>query len=201
MRVLVTAAAVAALLAVLVAAPAGARSSAKPGPWCGGTLWQQMTLSDKGNKSVAWSPATTSLADIGKLAAPAKITTVRSTKFQKQNWSLDKVIIERYRQASNGEIVFQLFDVGTNVYMNAYLENSSCLPKTTRARGDLLKARAAFLNDCPAPTKDWQMLGATAKLTGVGFFNPVRTTLGALTNGAELRPLTSLQITQGCGHF
>jgi hypothetical protein len=200
MRVLVTAAVAALLVAVLVA-PAGARSEAKPGPWCGGTLWQQMTLSDKGNKSVAWSPSATSLADIGKLTAPAKVTTTRATKFQKQNWALDKIIIERYRQASNGEIVFQLFDVDTNAYMNAYLESGPCLPKTTRARADLLKARAAFLKDCPAPTNEWQMLGATAKLTGVGFFNPVRTTLGALKNGAELRPLTSLAITQGCGHF
>jgi len=200
MRVLVTAAVAALLVAVLVA-PAGARREAKPGPWCGGTLWQQMTLSDKGNKSVAWSPAATSLVDIGKLAAPAKVTTTRATKFQKQNWALDSVIIERFRQASNGEIVFQLFDIYTNVYMNAYLENAPCLPKTTRARADILKARSAFLKDCPAPTKDWQLLGATAKLTGVGFFNPVKTTLGALQNGAELRPITSLEIKQGCGHF
>jgi hypothetical protein len=38
-------------------------------------------------------------------------------------------------------------------------------------------------------------------LTGVGFWNPVKTTPGALKNGAELRPLTALSITQGCGKF
>src|SRR5439155_1646403 len=48
----------------------------------------------------------------------------------------------------------------------------------------------------------WKLmtLSDTGK-TGVGFWNPVKTTLGALQNGAELRPLTRLVITQGCGHF
>ena len=43
------------------------------------------------------------------------------------------------------------------------------------------------------------MLGATAKLTGVGFWNPVKTTMGALANGAELRPLVGFQLVNGCG--
>ena len=85
--------------------------------------------------------------------------------------------------------------------MNAYLEASSCLPTTARGRGQMLTARNNFLSGCPAPTNDWQMLGATADLSGIGFFNPVKTTMGALKNGAELRPLVGLNITQGCGRF
>ena len=65
----------------------------------------------------------------------------------------------------------------------------------------MIAARNNFLSGCPAPTNDWQMLGATADLAGVGFFNPVKTTMGALKNGAELRPLLSVIISQGCGHF
>jgi hypothetical protein len=38
-------------------------------------------------------------------------------------------------------------------------------------------------------------------ITGVGFWNPVKTTLGALGNGAELRPVTSLTLLEGCGKF
>jgi hypothetical protein len=43
------------------------------------------------------------------------------------------------------------------------------------------------------------MLGATVQLAGIGFWNPVRTTLGALGNGAELRPATGITLINGCG--
>jgi len=159
-----------------------------------------MTLSDTGKTSVAWSPTQTTIPDIAKLSAPPKVTTARSTAFQKHVWGM-RTIIERYRVASNGEIVMQLFDVPTSTYMNAYLPAASCLPTKARGRAQMLAARSSFMQECPAPTTDWQMLGATADIAGVGFFNPVKTTLGALKNGAELRPLVNLKITQGCGHF
>jgi hypothetical protein len=158
-----------------------------------------MTLSDTAKKSVTWAPTATTIPDIAKVTAPAKITTARGTSFQKHVWSLGKAVIERYRMASNGEIVLELFDIQSSTYMNAYLESPSCLPTTARGRGQMIAARNAFLSGCPAPTKDWQMLGATADLSGVGYFNPVKTTMGALQNGAELRPLVSFAITQGCG--
>jgi hypothetical protein len=196
--VLVAAAALAALTAAF-ALPAGAHVAA-PGPQCGGTLWKLMTLSDTGKTAVHWAPTATTIPDIAKLSAPAKITTARSSAFQKQVWKLTAVI-ERYRMASNGEIVFQLFDIPTSTYMNAYMPSSQCLPSKARGRAQMLATRNGFLKDCPAVTGDWQMLGATADLTGVGFWNPVKTTIGALKNGAELRPLIDVKITQGCGHF
>ena len=199
MRFVLSTAAVLAACTAAFASPAGAHVQA-PGPQCGGTLWKLMTLSDTGKKSVTWAPSATSIADIAKLSAPARIGPTRSTSFQKHVWSMS-TIIERYRVASNGEIVLELFDVPTSTYMNAYLPAAQCLPTATRGRAQILAARNAVLKDCPAATTNWQMLGATAKVAGVGFFNPVRTTLGALKNGAELRPLVSLQITQGCGHF
>jgi hypothetical protein len=194
--VLAAAAAVAALTAAF-ALPAGARVAAA-GPQCGGTLWKLMTLSDTGNKSVQWSPTSTTIPGIANLAAPAKITTAR-TSFEKHMWKVHAVI-ERYRMASNGEIVLQLFDVPSSTYMNAYMPSPQCLPAKARGRAQMLAARNSFMSQCPAVTADWQLLGATADMTGVGFWNPVKTTLGALKNGAELRPLTSLTITQGCGH-
>jgi hypothetical protein len=200
MRFVLAAAAIAATITAATALPAGARV-ATPGPQCGGTLWKVMTLSDTGKKSVVWTPSVTTIPDVSKLTAPAKVTTARSNSFQKHVWSLSKTIIERYRMASNGEIVLELFDINSQTYMNAYLEAPSCLPTTARGRGQMLTARNNFLGGCPAPTNDWQMLGATADLSGVGFFNPVKTTMGALKNGAELRPLVSMNITQGCGHF
>jgi hypothetical protein len=167
---------VAAALTMVVAVQAGV---AAPGPQCGGPLWKMMTLADNG-KSVNWNPQVTTLGDIAKLVAPAKITAARTTAFQKRVYKLDDVIVERYRLASNGELAFELYDIPSNTYMNAYIPSTSCM--TTNAK--LRKA---------------QMLGAHAVIFGVGFWNPVKTTLGALANGAELRPLVGLTITQGCG--
>jgi len=196
--VLAAAVAVAALTAAFVT-PAGAHVTA-PGPQCGGTLWKLMTLSDTGKTAVHWAPTATTISDIAKLSAPAKITTARSSAFQKQVWQLTAVI-QSYRQASNGEIVFQLFDINSSLYMNAYMPSASCLPTKARGRAQMLATRNAFLKQCPAPTGNWTPLGATAEITGVGFWNPVKTTAGASKNGAELRPLLSVNITQGCGKF
>ena len=200
MRFVLSAAAALTAVVAAFASPAVARVDT-PGPQCGGTLWKLMTLSDTAKKTVKWSAAPSTVPAINKLTAPAKITTARSNAFQKQVWSLSGVIIDRYRMASNGEIVLELFDIPSATYMNAYLPAAACLPSTARGRAQMLAARDGFTKGCPAPTNDWQPLGATAQVAGVGFFNPVKTTLGAAKNGAELRPLVGLSITQGCGKF
>ena len=128
MRFVLAAAAIAATITAATALPAGARV-ATPGPQCGGTLWKMMTLSDTAKKSVTWLATPTTIPDVSKLTAPAKITTARSSSFQKHVWSLSKTVIERYRMASNGEIVLELFDVNTQTYMNAYLRHPrACRP-------------------------------------------------------------------------
>jgi len=203
MKRIALAAAVVLALAVVVAAPAGAHRSATPttpGAWCGGSLWKLMTLSDTGKSAVNLSMAGTSIADLSKLTPPAKILASRNTSFVKQTWSMT-VVIERYRVQSNGEIALELFDVPTSTYMNAYMPNPKCLSSKTRDRAQILAARSTFTKVCPAPQTTWQPLGATVQLGGVGFWNPVKTTLGALANGAELRPVTYFNLLQGCGKY
>jgi hypothetical protein len=187
----------AAVCAVAAVAPAQARVVVTPGPWCGGTLWKLMTLSDKGRATVKWTPAATSVSDIAKLATPAIAPSTRSTPFEKQVWQLS-VVVDRYRVASNGEIVLVLYDIPSSTYMDAYLPNPRCLSSTSRGRADMIAARTAFLK-CPAPTVGWQQNGVSVVLSGVGFWNPARSTKGALPNGAEIRPVTSLKIVSGCG--
>jgi hypothetical protein len=196
MNMRVVLAAAVASLAAAIAAQAGA---AAPGPQCGGSLWKQMTLVD--NKGINWNPEVTTIGDIAKLTAPGRITAVRTTPFQKKVWKLNDVVIERYRMASNGELVFELYDVPSNTYMNAYVPATSCMTANATIHKALVKARNGFVGHCPAPTNDWQMLGAHAVIYGVGFWNPTTTTIGALKSGAELRPLVGLTITQGCGKF
>src|ERR1700704_2372495 len=139
MRFVLAAAAALAALPAAFAVPAGAHVSA-PGPQCGGTLWKMMTLSDTGKTAVHWVPSATTIPDIAKLSAPAKITTARSSAFQKQVWKLTAVI-QSYRQASNGELVFQLFDINSSLYMNAYMPSPSCLPSKARGRAPMVAAR------------------------------------------------------------
>ena len=185
------------LVGALSAPHAQAAPAAAPGPWCGGPLWKLMTLSDATRSAVKWTPAGTSIPDVAKLTAPAKAPSTRATPFQKQVWQVSAVV-DQFRVQSNGEIALVLFDVASGTYMNAYLPNPKCLPTTARGRADMLAARTAF-GHCPAPAANWQPLGITAQVTGVGFWNPLHTTKGALPTGAELRPVTGVKILSGCG--
>jgi hypothetical protein len=108
-------------------------------------------------------------------------------------------VIDRYRIASNGEIVLILYSIETAQYMNVYLPNPHCLGPRARGRDDMLAARKELTSNCPAVKWSWQLLGITVDLTGVGFWNPSRSTRGGLPNGAELRPVTSFKIVSGCG--
>jgi hypothetical protein len=66
-------------------------------------------------------------------------------------------------------------------------------------REDIVAARQTLKAHCPRVTASWQLLGISVELEGVGFWNPSRSTKGALPNGAELRPITNLKIASGCG--
>jgi len=169
-----------------------------PGRWCGGALWRQMTLSDADRRKVSLAPTATTISDIAGMARPHRITTARRTTFQRHVWRLDAVI-DRFRVASNGEIVLILFSIDTGQYMNAYLPNPSCLSNATRRRQRIVAARQEFTAHCPPVTPAWQLLGATVQIEGVGFWNPATITRGALPSGAELRPVTYLSIDSGCG--
>jgi hypothetical protein len=191
-----------ALVLALTAAPAASAARVAPrqapGRWCGGALWRQMVLSDSDAGKVDLQPATTTIAAIAKLTPPHRIWTERTTPFQRQAWHVHAVI-DRYRIASNGEIALVLFSIESGTYMNAYLPNPRCLSAKTRARASIVAARQELTRRCPAATTAWQLLGISTEVTGIGFWNRVRTSRGALPNGAELRPVIDLKIDSGCG--
>jgi hypothetical protein len=192
-------AAASAAAAHAISSPIAAHHAGRaPGSWCGGVLWRQMAFSDVERRKVDVAPVATTIGDIADLERPRRISASRTTSFQRHVWRLEAVI-DRYRIASNGEIVLILFSINTGQYMNAYLTNPSCLSHRTRERRDILQARATFAGHCSAATPAWQLLGATVQIEGVGFWNPSTVTRGALRNGAELRPVTYLSIDAGCG--
>ena len=200
--VLVAAAALAALTAAF-ALPAGAHVArvAAPGPQCGGTLWKLMTLSDTGKAAVKWVPTPTTIPDIAKLTRAREDHDRARHNFQKQVWKLTAVI-ERYRIASNGEIVLELFDIPTSTYMNAYMPSPQCLPTKARGRAQMLAARNGFLKECPAVTGQLAARSApppSCQASASGTRS--RRRWARSKNGAELRPLIDVKITQGCGNF
>jgi hypothetical protein len=174
------------------------RDARPPGDWCGGPLWRLETLSDPERQKVKLDRLPTSISDIAALKSPELAGLKRATSFQLNTWRLN-VVIDRYRIASDGEIILVLYDIPSGKYMNAYLPNPQCLPKTMTDRSGIIAARKELTDRCPHATAAWQLLGASVDISGVGFFNPVRVTRGALSNGAELRPLTNLKIVSGCG--
>jgi hypothetical protein len=159
-----------------------------------------MTLSDALASKVKWMPVPTNIPTIAALTVPRRYPPVRHTHFELQRWQVT-LVIERYRLQSNGEIALELYDIPSSTYMSAYLPNPHCLSAQTRNRKAILSARRVFVRDCKLPPTYWWPLGASVRMTGVGYWNPLRTTLGALGNGAELRPITGLRIINGCGHF
>ena len=182
--------------AALASAPTHAGRS--PGRWCGGAQWRLMTLSDPDRKKIHLDRIPTSIGNLDALRPPRTIGLRRTTGFQLVSWRM-QVVIDRYRIASNGEIVLVLYDIPSGKYMDAYLPNPHCLGERARDRTGMIAARKQFTDHCPQATSQWQLLGASVDVSGVGFWNPVHTTRGALPNGAELRPLTNLSIVAGCG--
>lgn len=185
--------------AAVTAAPGSARrDSLRPGPWCGGALWRTLTFSDVDRRRVSLDPVQTSIPALAELTPPARITGRRTTSFQRHLWHFE-VIVDRVRIGSDGEIAFVLYDIPGNRYMNAYLANPHCLTNATRARSRIVAARLGYTSRCPRVTASWQLLGITARITGVGYWNPLKSTRGALPNGAELRPIVDFQVVSGCG--
>lgn len=186
------------VLAVTATASAGNRAGSSPGTWCGGVRWRLMTLSDSDRRRVHLDRIPTTISNLAAQTPPKTIGMRRTTGFQLVSWRM-QVVIDRYRIASNGEIVLILYDIPSGKYMDAYLPNPHCLGQRARDRTGMIAARTEFTDHCPRPTAQWQLLGASVDISGVGFWNPVTSTRGALPNGAELRPLTNLSIVSGCG--
>jgi hypothetical protein len=169
-----------------------------PGTNCGGTLWRLMNLSDADRGTVNLHGVRTTIANISALHTPIHIRAARTTPFQQQVWRM-RTVVDRYRIASNGEIVFSLYSIDSAQYMNAYLPNPHCLGERSRDRTGMIAARRELTTHCPRVTAQWQLIGVTVDLGGVGFWNSNTTTRGAARNGAELRPLTNFKIVSGCG--
>ena len=104
--------------------------------------------------------------------------------------------ITQFRLLPDGSIEFVLYD--DNSYVRAGLPSAKCLASGSRARRAILATRARFVARCGDPKPGWQDLGAVGYISGVGFWSSRHLTSQAAANGAELQPVTSLQLIVGC---
>jgi hypothetical protein len=188
---------IAALLiaATAAAAAANTRSAASPSAArCGGSLWRLMTLSDVGRASVRLTPASTTIAAIGKRPNPVRVPITRRTSFQRQTWEVVAQLTTF--KLERGGIRLVLYD--SNSYMNAVLPTPTCATRS-RVRAQIERAWKQFNADCARAKTDWQPLGAIVYVQGVGFWGSHQQgSRGAAPNGAELHPVTGLRIVSGC---
>jgi hypothetical protein len=164
---------------------------------CGGLLWRMKTFSDRQKNLVRLNPLQTTIEEISERPFPVPLPRTRSTKFQRQVYTVVAQVTE-YRMDGN-ELRLVLFDHGA--YMNAVIPSPQCLPKTTRARDQLVDAWNTFVSTCGRPMASWQPQGAVVYVSGIGFWSSrFKHRRAAARNGAELHPVTGFRPVAGCGH-
>jgi hypothetical protein len=185
---------VAVLSAAAASATARPRERILPAQ-CLGTTERLKTLSDPERNRVRLRPRQTTIAALSQQAAPHPTPRRRRTPYQRQAW---KVIaqITQFRLLPDGSIELILYDA--NSYVRAGLPSPKCLSSRSRARRAILATRASFVATCGDPKPVWQNSGAVVSVSGVGFWSSRHLTSQAAQNGAELQPITSLQLIVGC---
>jgi hypothetical protein len=153
------------------------------------------TFSDVQRRQVDVSPESTTLHDILARRGPGRAITRRATPFQLQNWGVYAQIV-KYRLDPNGSVRLVLYD--NNSYMNAVIPSPACLSKTSRNRADIEAAWHLFVTKCGKPDATWQSFGGILLVRGIGYWSNKEPLRGTAPNGAELHPVTGLEVVAGC---
>jgi len=193
MRVLV--ALVASGLSLVAAAMSGQTSVASSSVTCRQPLGALKTLSDPQRWLVNMRPRATTTAAINRRPRPHPTPTRRDNAFERQVWRV-KAVVVKDRLDGHGTIQVVLFDRGA--YVLAQLPSPACLPRTTRARSALVRARRLFEQGCGTPGRRWRSQGAVARISGVGLWNVPNRQRGQARNFAELHPVTDVKFLAGC---
>jgi hypothetical protein len=176
------------------AVAAGTHLSAPSAAQCGGLTWHLKTFSDPQRRQVHVTPLSTNLHDILGRPGPGRTLVRRTTPFQRQVWGV-YAQITKYRLDSTGSIRLVLYD--DNAYMNAVIPSPACLSRKTRDRAEIEAAWRQFAK-CGRPDSSWQAFGGIMLVRGIGFWTRKQPLRGTAPNGAELHPVTGLQVVAGC---
>jgi hypothetical protein len=153
------------------------------------------TFSDSQRRQVDLRAASTTLHDILARRGPGRTLVRRRTPFQRQVWGV-YAQITKYKMDSTGSVRLVLYD--DNAYMNAVIPSPTCLSSKTRDRADIVAAWRLFVTKCGRPGPNWQPFGGVLYVRGIGFWTRKQQERGTAPNGAELHPVTGLQVVVGC---
>ena len=162
---------------------------------CDTTLGALKTLSDPQRRLVDLQPRTTTVRAINTLDRPRPTPTRRDSAFQRQVWRVKAVIVKN-RIQDDGDI--EIILVAGHSYVIAEFPAPACLPRTTRARTAIVRARRRFEQGCGSSSRSWKNQGAVAFISGVGFWNLPNRQPGHAKNYAELHPVTNVKFLVGC---
>ena len=182
-------------LAVLAAGTIAETSARTSAIRCDRTLHALKTLSDPQSRFVNFRPRTTTIRGINSRRRPHPTPTERNNAFERQVWRV-KAQIVKDRLDDHGDIQLVLFDRGS--YMIAELPAPACLPRATRARQAIVRARRRFERGCGVAARSWTNQGAVAYISGVGFWDIPNRQIGHARNYAELHPVTGVTFVSGC---
>jgi hypothetical protein len=186
------------LCGLIAAAAAGTRAgaSSRTSPIrCDKTLAGLRTLSDPERGLVDLRPRTTTIRAINNLRRPRRTPTRRNNAFERHVWRVRAVIVKD-RLQDDGDI--QVILVARHSYLIAELPAPACLPRATRARAAIVRARRRFERGCGSASRSWTNQGAVAYVSGVGFWDLPNRHPGHAKNYAELHPVTSIRFLVGC---
>jgi hypothetical protein len=177
------------------AAAAGTHLSAPTAARCGGSTWKLKTFSDVQRRQVDVKAQSTTLHDILQRRGPGRAVARRRTAFQLHAWGV-YAQITKYKLDANGSVRLVLYD--HNSYMNAVIPSPTCLSSKTRDRAGIEAAWRLFVTKCGRPDPNWQAFGGVLYVSGIGFWTDKVDLRGTAPNGAELHPVTGLQVVVGC---
>jgi hypothetical protein len=177
------------------ATAAGTHQSAPSATRCGGLTWRLKTFSDPQRRQVDVTPQSTTLRSILARRGPGRPIARRATPLQFHAWGV-YAQITKYRLDSTGSVRLVLYD--DNSYMNAVIPSPACLSKKTRDRAEIEAAWRLFVTKCGKPGPDWTTFGGILSVRGIGYWSKKQLLRGTAPNGAELHPVTGLQVVAGC---
>jgi hypothetical protein len=153
------------------------------------------TFSDLQRRQVDLKAQSTTLGNILGRRGPGRAVARRRTPFQLHVWGV-YAQITKYRLDPNGSVRLVLYD--DNSYMNAVIPSPTCLSRKTRDRAGIEAAWHMFVTKCGRPDGDWQSFGGILLVRGIGYWSDREKLRGTAPNGAELHPVTGLQVVVGC---
>lgn len=171
--------------------------AAAPEPVCGSYRVPIKTLRDPGEGSVARRARASTVAALGRLAAPPNALPSRA-RAERQVWRLQAVRPVAMKLQHDGDIHLVVADRRGRTMITEFPAARCTAGAASFDRTAMSRARQALIDAFgPPPSNRFAKLSGTVSLQGIGFFDRLHNQLGAAPNGVELHPVLGFQAGPG----